>query len=644
MKIFYKHIVDHINDKPDKRDLSEKLFQLGHEHEIDGDIFDFELTPNRGDCLSTKGLLRDLNLFYEVNSIKPIFSKDIEHFDYKFSNKAQDACPKISFLKIDIETIPDIYNEELESYFLNLSIKKNNFFTDISNYISYETGQPTHCYKAEEVENGLTLDFLDKKQQFKTLFDTKIQIDPGNLVFLNHKNDLVNFAGIVGGKSSACDQDTKTVIVECAYFNPEVILGKATKYSINSDAAHKFERNVDLNSHEYVLRRFLQVVEQHTKILNVQLYSNTYKQSPQTVIDFDLDRIINIIGKNIEEKDCIAYLQRLGFVIKQKLIYVPSYRNDIANINDIAEEIARAIGYDNIEPKKFIIDKPKIKSHDDAVSQKNSIENRFKNLLIDNGFCEVINDPFTFQNIKSSIEVDNPLDSNRKFLRTNLKNSLLDNLLYNERRQHDSIKLFEISDVYSGKSNMSKKLLGIIISGRVDKNYIDFNKKLNKKYLVDILNKFIDRADDLNYEVISRDGINSRTKSTITYVEMELDANTKINYVSNDNENKIFDLNIKYTPISNYPLSVRDLSFSIKDFSKCELLDNYLTGIDNDLLKEVFIFDHYLNEKNNEIKIGYRFVFQSKETTITEGDVNKIINPIIEYSKSMSGVTIPGFE
>ena len=421
-------------------------------------------------------------------------------------------------------------------------------------------------------------------------------------------------------------------------------MGKGTKYSINSDAAHKFERNVDLNSHEYVLRRFLQVVEQHTKILNVQLYSNTYKQSPQTVIDFDLDRIINIIGKNIEEKDCIAYLQRLGFVIKQKLIYVPSYRNDIANINDIAEEIARAIGYDNIEPKKFIIDKPKIKSHDDAVSQKNSIENRFKNLLIDNGFCEVINDPFTFQNIKSSIEVDNPLDSNRKFLRTNLKNSLLDNLLYNERRQQDSIKLFEISDVYSGKSNMSKKLLGIIISGRVDKNYIDFNKKLNKKYLVDILNKFIDRADDLNYEVISRDGINSRTTSTITYVEIELDANTKINYVSNDNENKIFDLNIKYTPISNYPLSVRDLSFSIKDFSKCELLDNYLTGIDNDLLKEVFIFDHYLNEKNNEIKIGYRFVFQSKETTITEGDVNKIINPIIEYSKSMSGVTIPGFE
>ena len=129
------------------------------------------------------------------------------------------------------------------------------------------------------------------------------------------------------------------------------------------------------------------------------------------------------MGTEITEKDCIKYLECFGFTIKDMSISVPSHRNDIVNINDIAEEIARAIGYNNINSSKFKI----------SCNRNNKIINtnemKLKNLLIKNGFHEVINDPFTAESNEDSIEVDNPLDSSRKFLRTSLKKSLLENLL-----------------------------------------------------------------------------------------------------------------------------------------------------------------------------------------------------------------------
>ena len=565
-----------------------------------------------------------------------VYEKDINNFKFKFTNNANEACFKISFLKIEIQSIPEKYNDNLESYFSDLEIKKNNFFTDVSNYISYETGQPTHCYEAEKIEAGLKLDFSKDKQLFKTLLGKNISVEADNLVFFNDKDEIVNLAGIVGGASTSCNRNTKSVIVECAYFNPEEILGKAVKYSINSDAAYKFERNVDPNSHEYVLRRFIKIVEEHAKIVNVEFCTNKYNSVADKIITLDVNKINSILGTNIKEKDCIEYLESFGFIINEMLIYVPSHRHDIKNINDIAEEIARSIGYNNIKPKKFVIASKKTKN------TRNDNEIKIKNLLISNGFYEVINDPFTYEQYEDSIEVDNPLDSNRKFLRTSLKNSLIESLLYNERRQHDSIKLFEISDLYSIKSKSAKRFIGIIVSGRVDKNYVDFTKKLDVKFLEDLLENHLDKKINLNYEVISRDSIKSKSARTIAYVEIELNKILKVNH--KDILEKNNGLDIKYIPISDYPSSSRDLSFSIKDFSKYEQLQQYIFNINDDILKEVFVFDYFFNKKKEEIKIGFRFVFQSKISTITDEDVNNIIDSIINYTESVEGINIPGLE
>ena len=239
---------------------------------------------------------------------------------------------------------------------------------------------------------------------------------------------------------TSCSNQTRNVLVECAYFLPESIIGKSLKYNIQSDAAHKFERGVDPQCHERVLRRFIQIINDHTKIINLSVFTDIGNEFKDIELDIDLDLINEILGIDEEIETYQSSLSRLGFIFNEK-IKVPSYRSDIYHQNDLAEEFARVIGYDNIQSKTITI--PKLHEKNPNQAEKN-----IKSFLVDNGFSEVINYPFCSSDNKDSIQVDNPLDANRGFLRTSLLDSLVDNVIYNEKRQNDSIKIFEISDIF----------------------------------------------------------------------------------------------------------------------------------------------------------------------------------------------------
>lgn len=631
MRIKYKDLVQHINKNPSVKTLSENLFQLGHEHEINNDIFDIEFTPNRGDCLSVMGLLRDLSIFYKINTKRKIYEKAIDTFPINFINNQEKLCTNISFLKVEIEGKISSYKGDLKSYFDDPGIKKINFFTDISNYISYETGQPTHCYDAKKIGNNIKLDIVNGNFEFNTLLEKKIELSGKNLVFLQEK-EIINLAGIVGGMRTACSNETRSVIIECAYFNPELIIGKSVKYDIQSDAAYKFERGVDPACHDYVLRRFLKIIQEHAAIKNVEIFQKEYLENENKLIQIDADNINKILGTNIDTNDLESYLSKLGFKFTDNIAEVPSYRSDVRSKNDIAEEIARSIGYDNIIAKQINI--PHIKN--DILIKK---ESAVKSLLIDNGFYEVINNPFVSTKDKMSIKVDNPLDSNRDFIRTSLKQSLIDNLIYNERRQKDSVKIFEISSLHSLSNPFNyKKTLAILASGRVDKNYIDFTKKINVDYIEDIIGEYIGKN---KIKSIPRNNIDSKSKNEICYIEIDLDELDEkiITYNRLNNPTKEFN---KYIAISDYPSSSRDLSFSISDFSKLKPFEKHILNFNDELLREVFVFDYFVNKTNQEIKIGFRFIFQSSNSTITDSQVDNVMNKICYDIREFDGVSLPG--
>ena len=633
MKFIYQDLLNFLEEQPSREALSDKLFQLGHEHEIDGDVFDMEITPNRGDCLSLIGLSRDLNNFYHNKDPFETYEGEIELLDIDFKNLSIESCPKISFLEIEIHDEISPYKEYLENYFSLTGNKKTNFFTDISNYISYERGQPTHCFDRETITGGLTFRDMSCNESFKTLLGNEIKLSGKNCIF-TIEDKIISLAGVMGGDSTACTKKTKKTLVECAYFNPEAIIGKTIKYNLKSDAAHRFERGVDYASQEKVLRRYISIVNDHASIKSLKMTTFIGKDFEERYLPIDLQKINEILGIKLENDDYISYLSKLGFDIKDK-IKVPSFRNDISSQNDLAEEIARIIGFDKIKSIP-------LKLNSSLKSKQNKIT-EIENFLVKNGFTEVINFPFTENEEDKSISVDNPLDSNKRNLRTSLKDSLIENLLFNERRQKDSIKLFEISDIYSNQDNIfQEKKLGIIVCGRQGHNHNEFAKKLDSKYLNEILNPDNDTSI-FKIEEVSRETLKTKKRDKIFFTEVSVEDIPDIIFKGSKSDRNQINF-IEYNLVSEFPSSTRDFSISIKKKEQYNNVIRTINDFNNENLRDFFIFDFYKNEKLDEIKVGVRLIFQSSTRTLSDEDIQKSINKILDPIVNLDGVFIPGLE
>ncbi|MDA8982548.1 phenylalanine--tRNA ligase subunit beta [Gammaproteobacteria bacterium] len=632
MKINYQDLLNFLSEKPSKEELSKKLFQLGHEHEINGDIFDMELTPNRGDCLSLIGLARDLAVFFGKSNSIELFDGDIEPLEINFENLSPNDCPKISFLEIEIEDSKVEYKPYLENYFNTIGGNKANLFTDISNYISYELGQPTHCFDAESIKTKLTFENKECNSTFKTLLNSEVTLKDRNCVFLTD-DGIISLAGVMGGASTACSNKTKKVLVECAYFNPESIIGKSVKYNLISDAAHKFERGVDIASQEMILRRYIKVTQDHAKIKSIKLKSFTEGHKQSLTIPIDIDKINKILGTSLGRNEYLKHLKNLSFEIANE-IKVPSFRHDIETNNDLAEEIARVIGYNNIKSVPINLSKITNDCNDNKVA-------KLESLLVDNGFTEVINFPFTSKKKKESINIDNPLDSSRSSFRTSLKDSLIDNLLYNERRQKESIKLFEISDIYTKNIEIKQqKKLGLIVSGRVGNNHNDFLKKLDNKYLNNLL--ITNLSEDIfQITEIHRNSLDTKKKNKIYYIETCLEDIPKSFFSDLRTYKKAINF-VNYKPVSEYPSSTRDFSFLIDNLDKVNSVITLLDEVSDELIKDSFIFDFYKNDKTKIVKLGFRCIFQSNLNTLSDMEVNRKVKEILDPILKIESVSIPG--
>ena len=635
MKISYKHLSRHLINEVSIETISDMLFQLGHENEVQGNILDIEFTPNRGDCLSILGLARDLNALTPSHQELEIFNGELNPLKLGFTNIATNACNKISFLYLEVDQINNNYEDYLENYFSDLNINKNNLFTDVSNYVSYELGQPSHAYDFEKIDGEIKLKFLEDNIEFQTLLGKKINLQKGDLIFADD-NEVINLAGLMGSQGTSCSQETKKVLIEFAFFQPDSLMGKSVKYDLNSDAAYKFERYVDPNLQEKSIRRFIQIISNHADISDMKMFSETFLDSPQRLIKFDARKINHILGTNISNQEIKEYLGKLSLEIADESIQIPSFRNDLETENDIAEEIARVVGYDNIIPSKLKINENYIGSH--------NLEKYVSDFLRKEGLNEVINSQFSGINEKNCIVVDNPLDSNRKYIRTNLKDSLLENLTFNEKRQKDSIKLFEISDIYlsDGSGQIEKKkMLGIIASGRIGYNRRDFSKKINKNFIQNIFCDFDEKLVDEILK-IARNNVDSKSKDEIFYLEVELSRLAPYfkDYELSNETNKF----VKYSDISEFPSSTRDLSVLVGRIEDIEKVSKIIDDHNASILVDRFLFDCYDIKGKNEIKVAYRLIFQSKENTLSDKDVDKEMNKMVLKIIEIKNASVPGFK
>ena len=226
-------------------------------------------------------------------------------------------------------------------------------------------------------------------------------------------------------------------------------------------------------------------------------------------------------------------------------------------------------------------------------------------------------------------------------MRTNLKESLLKKLIYNEKRQQDSIKLFEISDIYTKINKISSaRKIGIIASGRMGKNYINFSKKIDEKYFQKLISEILE-TKHISFEVIDRKNINSKIKEKIIYFEANID-DISDNILNKATKFKYPNEFIAYQKISEQPSSYRDISYSISEADDFMKLDDLISNYNNKYLKDCFMFDYYLDNKAGLLKVAYRFIFQSKSETLQENQVDEILNDIISITTKPASVDIPG--
>ncbi len=644
MKIVYSHLLNFLEKKPSLSELSDKLFQLGHEHEIEGEVMDLEITPNRGDCLSLKGIARDLNHFYKADLNTKHYDSNIPESNLAFENKAEDLCPNISFIEIEIEGEVKDYLPYLENYFKDLKLNKNNLFTDISNYLAYETGQPTHCYDATKITGPLVLEKRNKQEKFKTLLGSEIELKGENLVFTI--NDVaVDLAGTMGDQSTSCSAETTKVLVECAYFKPEEILGKARQYNLNSEAAYKFERGVDFLAQENVLRRFIAIVADHVKIKSLALKTERRKVD-RIKVDFDSDRLNKIIGTELTEKEQKNYLNSLYFITKDK-VEIPSHRSDVDQLNDLAEEITRMIGYDNIAPKTLALP---VK----AKKIEANFEELCRNYLVNNGFFEVINLPFNDNHDESAVSVDNPLDKQRSKMRVCITRSIKENVVFNQNRQKDSIKLFEFSDIYTKDGNENK--LAVIVSGKTNKNFKEFNAQLDYSYLKGLIKTIFSEilGKELKFKLDQSQNYDVYEKVYCDDVRIGRIGKLSKEFVGSKTKTPVFNFEIalnnlqlpvkKQSEISDFPSSYRDLSFSLKSHENLGELSALIKRHKeaSKLMADCFVFDLFENKKQNILKVGYRFKFQAIGNNITDEETEAVMKPLIKESLQIDGINIEG--
>ena len=660
MKILYSRITKAINAKPKIESLCDDLTLIGIEVDeiksFQGDkVIDFDLTPNRGDCFSTKGLARDYCAFKgkKFSSVKKVSFKGGAKFTKKIKLSAREACSAYSAVSISNLKLKKKFPENIKKSLTAAGIQSIHPLVDIVNFVMLESGQPMHVFDQDKIEGDIEVRFAGSKEQIKILGEKNLKLTKDCLV-ISDKKEPIAFAGISGGLNHSVSKKTKNFIIESAFFDPSVIKGKARRYGFQTDASQRFERGVDFNLHEIALKEALLIIQEiyQADISQIETTKNKYFPKKKLISISSAD-VNQKLGTNLNENTIKSILNRLEIKLikrnKFNLTFeVPSHRFDLSIKEDLIEEVARIVGYDNL---------PQIKSN--QVSQhyeksKYDFVNEMKIFMINKGFNEVINYSFldkqSLENLgleEKSISIKNPLNNSLSTLRTSLLPSLAANLEFNINRGQNFLNIFEIGKSFSNTSYMEAlNLAGLIYDDEKFKNW-NTNQNYDFFFLKGLLEDFF---EEFRIEKVSW----KRSKNVLLhpFASADIHLNKKLigsvgsinpSFLKSLGLNKAFfyfEINIESLPRNDleklkapsiYPISQRDFSFEIdKDISYEQVKDCIRNSSKNFLISSR-IFDIYdgQNISNGKKSIAFRLSWGSDKKTLSEEDISKEANLII---------------
>ena len=627
------------------------------------EVYEIGLTPNRTDAMSHYGVARDLQAFLSNNGVKSEFEKistaivstEGEHgFELEVEDSA--LCPR--YIGAIIENVkiapsPAWLQDRLKA----IGLSPINNVVDITNYILHGLGQPLHAFDADKISGKkVKVGVNEAGTKFTTLDGIERTLNGSEIIIKDGNNQPMCIAGVFGGSESGVSEETKTIFLESAYFNPVAIRKAAKSHGLNTDASFRFERGVDPNNTRTAITQAIKLIEEITGGKKIGSLLEHYPNKIEDAkIIFRYSKLDQILGVKIHREKIKEILKSLEIKAVNDIadgleLAVPAYRADVTREIDVIEEILRIYGYNKVDAPQKISFTPVKLSFDD----QDALENSWARTLQSNGFNEVMNNSLTsVKDETNAVKLLNPLSKELTFMRKSLLEGLLENTIYNINRKNQDIKFFELGKIYHKKEKYEeRKQLAILISGRtysenwlMPKSASDFYMlKAYVKVLFDKLNletEEISLEDDRfgdALEIISKGNTIARLGKVSPKLLKEYDIDQDCFYAEIETETvqKLRSKeNFKFVDIPKFNKIRRDLALLVdKNVNYAEL---YKLAKKNPskYLKNINLFDVYEGKNLPEGKKSYALSFEllNEEKTLEDKDITAVMDSLIKNFK-----------
>ena len=628
-------------------------------------VVEYEITSNRVDCFGVLGLAREAAATFRKPFVPPVIKvtgNDENASDYiSVDVQDTDLCSRyIARVVKNIKIGPS--PEWMQRRLANAGIRPINNLVDITNYVMEELGQPMHAYDLSTVEgNKIVVRRANDGETFTTLDGQERNVDSSMLMICD-ENKAIGIAGIMGGENSMITDEVQTVLFEAACFDGTNIRHTGKKLGMRTDAQAKFEKDLDPNTAEEAINRACQLIEELGvgEVVGGMVDVYPVKRGPK-YIDFTPDRINQLLGTDIDEATMLSYFEKidLGYDADKKQVIVPSWRQDLECMADLAEEVARFYGYDKIP-----VSLPSGQATAGKISFKASIEDIARDVAEQFGFNESMNysfeSPKVFDKllidendkVRETVTIMNPLGEDYSIMRTLPLNGMLSSLSTNFNHRNKNVRLYEIANIYVPKALPLTELpdertqfsLGMYgegdfftMKGVVEeflekcglKKLITYNPKAGKNFL------HPGRQAEIIY-----DGV------VVGYLG-EVHPVVAQNYSIKDRVNvAVIDMpeivsratfDVKYQGVAKFPSVTRDISLMMKKEVMVGEIEEVIRKCGGKLLESYHLFDIY---EGSQIAEGYKSVaysisFKASDRTLEDKDVTPVMEKIVRALEEM---------
>ena len=635
--------------------------------DLDDNIIDVDLTPNRGDCLSIRGLAREVGVLNQA-AVTEQACESVDaaiHDAVEITLEAPSACARyvgriIRGLDLSQPT-PQWMQEKLR----RSGVRSLGPAVDVTNYVLLELGQPMHAFDLAKIDGGIVVR-MGRDEALTLLDGSEVVVTTDTLVIADQSKALA-MAGIMGGDESAVGGDTTDILFESAWFNPLAIAGKARNYGKHTDSSHRFERGVDSQLQVAAIERatalMLEICGGNAGPVRVE-ESVDHLPKPATITLRD-QKLLQQLGVAIPTVEVDDMLLRLGLTLVERnnagsTWGAPSWRFDINIEQDLVEEVARIYGYNNLPTST-----PTMALALEAKPETIQGLAAFRHNLVAKGYQEVVTYSFVDPALQKMVDPDlapvalaNPIAADMAVMRTSLWAGLLQTAVYNLNRQQSRVRIFEAGQCFVSASNgkagavlglaQNMALAGLICGARTstgwtaNKDKVDFyDVKGDLESLLGITGLAAEFTFDASVHpalhpgqsaALSRNGLQVGWVGQLhPKIQADQGINTPV-YLFQVDVEKIAESKLpKHKEVSKFPEVSRDLAFFVDNVVTSSELISAAKAVAGEQLIHLKLFDVYqskdIENKGKSIALG--LTFQHSSRTLNDQEINQAIDRVV---------------